>query len=59
MKLIVKKSRSGKWYIGPFKKTDCRFKWAGPYPTQADANEDRLGMGRFMRGSGLFESKKN
>ena len=46
--LKIKKGRRG-YYVGPFEKTDSRFRWVGPYGTKADAGEDMRGLARFLK----------
>lgn len=56
--LVVRISRRGKYFVGPFTKENCRFRWSGPYDTKADATDDMRGLSRFLRGVGLFERSR-
>tara|TARA_R110002020_G_scaffold304058_2_gene519811 strand:+ start:129 stop:374 length:246 start_codon:yes stop_codon:yes gene_type:complete len=56
--LVVRISRRGKYFVGPFTKENCRFRWSGPYDTKKDATDDMRGLSRFIRGVGLCEEKK-
>ena len=48
MLLTIKKGKRG-YYVGPFEKKDCRFRWVGPYSTKGEAGEDMRGLARFLK----------
>ncbi len=60
--LTVRTSRRGKYFIGPFSKEDCKYRWAGPYDTKAEARDDLKGIVRFTnefnKGSGKSKNAK-